>query len=909
MDEENLTQIGFEVDLDGLQTQLAEAEQRAQTALQRMGELQAGGELPNTVITAPAGAPPPTPPPPSPPPGAPGAPDPNPAESAGLPTSPKTKQQPDPDPVNPFEQAKAELEKIKAIASQAPDVALAGLMGQGGLQHRVAKAAVADPDNAEAWQELLVAIKEQTKATREQVRKAEGGGGGDPATGILNFLRGNALVSAAGTVGNNLTSGNLVGTATSGAGALLGFMMGGPIGAQAGATLGNMAGAGINSLLGGAGEAQQYSIMSADIAARFGDIEGVDEALNIDNIRDMDTSGYNIQETAQLFDLMRQSRLIDGVNDESKELVESIQELTRATGMNTEALVNQYSSYKTLGGEQSAEGYMAQMIAGAIAVGMRENLQEYGELMGSARMQLVYRGGIGDTGDEALKAIQGTLANLMGPESRTSDLLRDNPMMAQQLLGTLLNDGAAKQYSFDSAAMQLTGIDRGKTDEAYLDPEQQVNNAIARYQYVFQQFLGSGGLDLLGMGSVEELQAGVAQNPNLLQEKVTSLNPNSEQAAALQDLINMLFSAQFGQMPTSQNVNLFNQLGTSYLQNGTLSPETITPDGQTLTQMIQEMDQTEGDKAREAEQERHDEMIKLMAPLAPLLTDIQELAVDLLVGVNDGVDELKEIAKNLKPIADTVGRISNAISTFVTGRTGVLGAAQTALSATPIGPAMQSAEIAQNLFGDARDILFGSDPENAEVATDSGITFNSTSEIASNIFNSNSILNPLNTAQILTNPFGVIRDALQGDRPTQPQSNDRSEQPQSSDRPANAATALNSDLSQFLNGGAATEVPDDVFNDTPPGGVMATENYNTFQFAPGDLVTANQTRNTANYQSTSAPVTLTIQQTITVGSGTDTQSVQDAARSGAQSGFDEFLDQWENRLNARNSPRINDRLY
>lgn len=893
MNEENLTQIGFDVDLPGLETQLAEAEQRAQAALQRMGELQAGGELP-TVQSSPAGAPPPAPPPPTPPIGAPGAPD----SIAPDPIAPKTKPQaPDPDPVDPYAAAKAELEKIQSLSASAPDVAMAGLMGQGGLQHRVAKAALADPDNAEQWQELLQAIKEQTKATREQIRKADGDGGADggaPA-GILNFLKGNAIVGALGGVAGAAAQGDMVGAATQGLGSLLGFAFGGPLGAAAGGALGGMVGGGINQILGGASEAQQYSMLTADIAARFGDIENVDESLGLSNVKGMERSGYSIQETAQLVDMLRQSRVIDTVDAESKELVESIQALTRATGMNTEALVNQYSSYTTLGGEQSAEGYMAQMIAGAVTVGMRNNLQEYGELVGSARMQLVYRSGMGDEGDGALRAIQGTLASLMGNQSNTADLLRDNPMLAQQMLGTLLQDGAAQTYSFDSAAMQLAGIERGRTDEAYTDPEQQVENALTRYQYVFQQFLGSGGLDLLGMGSVEELQAATAQNPNFLQERVTSLNPNAEQAAALQDLINMLFSAQFGQMPTSQNVNLLNQLGTSYLQNGTLDPQAITADGQTVQELINEMNQTEGDKAREAADARHSEIMELLGRFAPLITNIDNATAEVVRILGRGFGVIDDMAQDMKPILDALNLLTG------NQRQPQAGYVQnTGFSGEQTDP--ESLESVEDVVAAAIGTVESnpSDIESVVQAVEAGVgnvgstdlsidnsqTTNSSNIQNSELFNIHrSIFRPGDAVGLLSNPIPTIfNNILEGLRD-------------------------DDDLQSFLAPGNTGDLPHDVFGDTPAGGVLATENYNTFQFAPGDLVTATQSRSSTSYENSSSPISLSFTQYFTVGSG-DMAAIADAAKQGSRSGVDEFVENWEQgRVKPRNKPRIDERLY
>jgi len=114
-----------------------------------------------------------------------------------------------------------------------------------------------------------------------------------------------------------------------------------------------------------------------------------------------------------MFDALRQNRVIQGTGEESKELVSSLQALTRATGQSTEAMIQNYSAYRNQGGSGDANQYMAQMIGGAVSVGMKENLQQYQELVGSARSQLVYGSVQADSGDSALKKIQGTISTLM----------------------------------------------------------------------------------------------------------------------------------------------------------------------------------------------------------------------------------------------------------------------------------------------------------------------------------------------------------------------------------------------------------------------------------------------------------------------------------------------------------------
>ncbi|MGG6298135.1 hypothetical protein ACQ4M4_27390 [Leptolyngbya sp. AN02str] len=833
MPEEEI-QIGLGVDVEGFKQQLSESEQLAQAAIARMSQMSAG-EQP-TVMSSPVGAPPPVPP--------------------SAPPAPSATPEPEKTGVDPISSAWAELEKIKGISEQSPDVALAGLSGRGGLLGRVNKAAIADPENEE-YQRLIEAIKDQTKATKEQVRAQNDPDAGGAAAGILSFLKGNAMIGVAGNVGQQLAGGNIVGAAGTGIGAGLGFMFGGPLGAQAGAQLGGMAAGTIGQFLSGATEAQQYSMLTADIGGRFGDISGTDAALSIANIRDMDTSGYSMQETAGLFDVLRQGRAIDGVDENSKELVEQIQGLSRALGQNTEALAQNYSSYKALGGGQDADGYMAQMIAGAVSAGMRSNMEQYQEMVGSARMQLVSRSGIGDYDERGMRGIQGTLTTLLGQNNRTSELLRDNPMMAQQMLSNFLSTGATRSgLGVDASLMQLAGIDAARTTEGYIGSGQQVDNAIARQSFIAKNFLGNS-LGTMGFGSQDEFFAAAQQNPNLIQDLMTDRNPNTNQARSLQTSMDLMISTTMGK-PLESITAQDRQMSMQMLQafgttGGNITSETQTADGSSIADLITESQKTEGQMAREAAQERHDEMMKLMSEFAPLLTKINEEATEIGQLINDPIaPAMRAIAEDLVPLIRGTAGAMDSIGQFIgmdrageAMNMGVVGGLREVAGGNTIGGLVQVASGAAGAI---------------EAVTPVGMMRRGTEAVGGAI----------------ANLFGFGKD-------------DASQQSPRQEGRSPAPSLPSSPL--------ATPQPnllvDNIFNDTPPGGVLATKEYNTFRFAPGDVVQASM-GGAAQTTSGMASPNITVQINVPTG-GVDAEWMRVAAQSGTMAAFDEFTASWRGR--------------
>ncbi|MCD8487893.1 MAG: hypothetical protein LRZ84_14445 [Desertifilum sp.] len=545
-------------------------------------------------------------------------------------SSAQNTQQPESTGNTALDAAWEEYRKIQAYSRTAPDIALSALSGDRGLTAQVLRQGREDPEKVEQYQELINALKELTQGLRKT--SSEDGEGG--VLGMLKMIRAGTLANMAVGVGQQALSGNLIGAGGQVGGAALGALIGSIVpglGTLAGLTVGAGIGGGIGSSLQGvvnsAGEARKYEEMITDISGRFGDFEEV-ENLQFENIRDWDRSGYSVQDTAGLVDALRQYKVVGEVDESTKELVESLQALTRATGINTDALVKQYAEYKNMGtGDASnPQEYMAKVLEGAIAAGFKSNLQEYSELIGSARMQLVYKSGQGDLNDATMTRLQSIVQDLAGGDSSTASLLRNNPMMLNQAMNNYIASGSTNQrYGYESIAMQLAGIDRSRISDGFTAPEHQAENAQIRTAKVMNDFLAGGGLGIMGFESQEQLQAAIKANPNLLYEKISSRNENTEQAAALQDLLSVYFKAQYGKEPGATDVQLFTQLGSVMLQNqGNIPGDAKTPDGKTIDELLKEVNQTEGDKSRQAADARHTEMMGALNNFTPMLISMDE---------------------------------------------------------------------------------------------------------------------------------------------------------------------------------------------------------------------------------------------------------------------------------------------
>lgn len=624
----------LELDVEPLQRSLTEAEQLLQQGLQRMGAIGSGN--PTTVQSSPDGSAPQIPVPAEPP-------TPPPASSAiGL------------------EAAREELERIRRYSESSPDVALAALQGQGGLANRVLKMGVNDHGNEEAYQELVNALKDLTGEVRKSVSGGGGGpdgtGGENPVSSLLTTIRRSAMIGTIGSIAQNTMQGNLFTAGGQGVGAGIGMLLGGPAGAIAGAALGGMVGGAGDSLVGATGEVRKFRESTTDTAARFGDFGQLQDGLSFDSISQMNRSGYSMQDTVGLIDSLRERRVIDGTVDEAdKELVQSLQALTRATGLNTDALVQSYSTYRNLGGENNPNQYMAQVVAGAIDVGMKSNLQQYQELMGSASQQLAYSS-VSQVDDRGMLAVQGAIKGLMGGDSSTAALLRDNRGLSQSMMSAFLDKGSAQAYSYQDIAMRNIGIDAAKTDTAFVTPEQKVLNAATQYGAIAQKVFGDV--------DQEQLKANLAQDPDYLTKWMQS-------DTALQDRVRTQFQAQFGRLPGADDRAIFGELAANQIKNnGTIDLSMAGSTGDPLSKMLGESAKTEAQKDRDAAASRHDAQMEVMNNFVDLQRSIDQTMTEILKQVNDMVQIAKElyslIQPIIQPILDLVKHLSPEQATPVT---------------------------------------------------------------------------------------------------------------------------------------------------------------------------------------------------------------------------------------------------
>jgi hypothetical protein len=439
---------------------------------------------------------------------------------------------------------------------------------------------------------------------------------------------------------------------------MIGTAFGGPAGMMAGSAIGGMAGGAIETLFSASRGAREHEQQITDTSARLGGFGGDLDALHVDRIAEMENWGYKPQETVGMFDALRETNVIDAIDDEAMRLVESLQGMARATGMSTDALTKFYSEYRAGGGEGSAQEFGEELISGAIESGFEGNLAQYAELLGSARQQVIHQGGQADEGDRGMASIQRMITALTGGEGRTDALLQSNMAMTQAAMSRMMSTGGAQAYSRDETAMMLAGIDRSEARSAFATPEQQAENAIARMDKVMGDFLGGGGLSALGMDE-QGLRQAMEANPDFLMDKLSSANPDRNQAGQLQDLFIQSFQSQYGRAPDATDTQLFTQIGAESFMNPGLAPDSQIGGGQTITELMEEVGQTDGQKAREAEADRHIQAMRVFEEMKNVQTGIDNLLADGFEGIADLTDTIKSELPNL---GDTLGDIAIALT-------------------------------------------------------------------------------------------------------------------------------------------------------------------------------------------------------------------------------------------------------
>jgi hypothetical protein len=671
MDENQLEiQAALELDVEPLKRSLAESELLLQQGMQRMAQFAAGGDRPVVQSSGDGSAPiAPLPQPPAggnPPPIAP-----TPVPMPTLPQPPEAPQQ------NQIESLRAEMELIKKYSQTSPDVAMAALTGQGGLNSRALRMGVKDGgENAAEYQELVTALKDLTGEVRKGTKGDGDSGGKDPMSQLLGMVRGNALMGTAMSIGNNVMGGSLLTAGGQTIGAGLGAVLGGPAGMMAGATVGGMVGGAGDMFLGGAKPNEKFLQDRTDAAARFGDFGQLNGGLSFDSIAGMKRSGYSVQDTLGTIDSLRERRVITGDVDEAdKALVESLQELTRATGINTNALVESYSTYRNLGGKQDPNEYMSQVVSAAIDSGFQGNIQQYQELAGSASQQLAYSSVSADTDGSGSRAVMGAIKGLMGGDSSTAALLRDNRALGGAMLNDFTNKGGAQQYSYDSAAMQIAGIDAAKTDAAFNSPEDRIRNAAMRYGAVSQNVFGDQDQSVL--------KQNIQNDPNYLNKLLSS-------DKGMQDRVNTQFQAQFGKLPTAAEAKTFTEIASNQITNDGAIDLGVDMGNGALSKQLGESQKSDAEKAREAADRRATEQMRIFESMLGVQTQMDKTMGDIYKEIADVAKEARRLYTELKPAIDGIVELVKLVTNLVPKSnpvTAIAGAADTVeqMKKDPVG--------------------------------------------------------------------------------------------------------------------------------------------------------------------------------------------------------------------------------
>jgi hypothetical protein len=566
-------------------------------------------------------------------------PPPQPTTDPGRPSQPlPPPPQPTTDPgtLGDFQQR---VQAVQAIAPNAPDVAN---MAASRLQTSILHASLKDPDSAKDYQDLINSLRELRNSLQEDGKKKDG------TNDLLGWMKNLAIMQTATSVGSsiagNAMQGN-IGAAAGGAvgagiGGLLG-MLGGPAGMMTGLGVGASIGSGIGGmvdrLVRGADQSLAYETQIADINQRFG-------VGNVGRLRNFELgtqNGFRVEETAGLIDQLRENRALSNPAMAGP-LVNTIQELTRALGLNVEATANMAGIYSRTGGEKGAEGvrsYLSDVVGGAIRAGFESNIQQYADMMGSARMQAVQQTGQGMS-DRAFGLLQDVMAGLTGGNSRTSALFRDNVQMAGAGLQSFLSyGGTADPYGTSAAYLRLAGVDEAALDSRFNSPEQMMSNAQRVLRMTTNRVQG-----ISGMGA-DEFRAAAASDPNFVQNLIAGNSGLQRQTSAtLQGIL--------GRQATAQDLRTFEELANISAANGGRLPTGPGGDGGRVEQLLAQLQESPGDQARKLEAEAHNLTIQAMSNLNEASLKMKETQVELLEQLNGF--PLKEIGDGIAAAMDNV---------------------------------------------------------------------------------------------------------------------------------------------------------------------------------------------------------------------------------------------------------------
>jgi hypothetical protein len=693
------------------------------------------------------------------------------------------------------------VQAVQAIAPNAPDVAN---MAASRLQTSILHASLKDPDSAKDYQDLINSLRELRNSLQEDGKKKDG------TNELLGWMKGLALsqtINTGTSIATNAMQGNIATAAGGVIGGVLG-LLGGPAGMLTGASIGSGIGSLVDRVAKGGEQSLAYETQIADINQRF----GVGSVGRLRNFELGTQNGFRIEETAGLIDQLRENRALSNPAMAGP-LVNTIQELTRALGLNVEATANMAGIYSRTGGEKGAEGvrsYLSDVVGGAIRAGFESNIQQYADMMGSARMQAVQQTGQGMS-DRAFGLLQDVMAGLTGGNSRTSALFRDNVQMAGAGLQSFLSyGGTADPYSTSAAYLRLAGVDEAALDSRFNSPEQMMANAQRVLRMTTNRVQG-----ISGMGA-DEFRAAAASDPNFVQNLIAGNSGLQRQTSAtLQGIL--------GRQATAQDLRTFEELANISAANGGRLPTGPGGDGGRVEQLLAQLQESPGDQARKLEAEANNLTIKAMSNLNEASLKMKETQVELLEQLN---------GFPLKEIGDGIAAAMDGVIKFIREA----GPQLANLTREGIAAFHKLRDMVNEFRNSAIGrLIFGGDTNSREIGEQVG------SAISSPIGRSAA----LSFAAGLPGPIGSIATAANIVRTRELAPDDvanielahegaeyiQRHGPLGEHARRIIPRALRS-ARNYIGG-----LIDGAFNDTP-GTVTAAPGYNVFEFAPGDIVSA-----------------------------------------------------------------------
>ncbi|MDA0867165.1 MAG: M23 family metallopeptidase, partial [Cyanobacteria bacterium] len=365
---------------------------------------------------------------------------------------------------------------------------------------------------------------------------------------------------------------------------------------------------------------------------------------------------------------------------------------------------------------------------------------------------------------------------------------RDNPGMAGQALSTFMAmGGTTDPYGMGAGLLRLAGVQENALDRRFTTGEQQVDNAEQALQFLSARMLESSGM------SASDFAAGARGNENFVQQQL------SQNVALQRQVGDFLLPGLLGRDATATDIRAFEQLSNIMIANGGVLPDASGPGGAEVEKLLAQLGGSPADEARKAEAERHNKQMEVMGHFQDLMTRTDQWMVSIYDWITQNLDleQMEDaVLATMDLIASTLSEIDlSALASNIDEATAItiatMGGMGEFLEELRSHPFFRFLGNANQERRDSREAVAG----------------------------------------FLDDP-AAAREQAQAAR-----------EQRRRDRPDGVVGAIFGNLfnpDRPDRGSSRRSLADDEFNDTPPGGVVATETYNTFRFAPGDRVEARR---------------------------------------------------------------------